>query len=145
MKPGNAMKQLDPTISVSGQIRPEEVAGLEVALIVNNRPDGEEAGQLDSRRAEELAGEVGIEYVYLPVTMQSIPGSVPTFAEVLEDHPGPVLAHCRSGTRSTILWAMAEAAHGKTPLDEIASRAAGAGYDLGPYTGVLEVLRKGRS
>ena len=50
-------------------------------------------------------------------------------------HRGPVLAYCRSGTRSTTLWALSQA--GALPADEIISSAARAGYDMSHLAGHL--------
>ena len=51
----------------------------------------------------------------------------------------PVLAYCRSGTRSTLLWALAEASAGADPA-MLAEAAAGAGYDLAPVAPLLDML-----
>ncbi|MGG2357485.1 beta-lactamase hydrolase domain-containing protein, partial [Salmonella enterica] len=51
----------------------------------------------------------------------------------------PVLAYCRSGTRSTLLWALTMARAGLAP-DEIATAAAGAGYDVGPIRAQIDML-----
>jgi uncharacterized protein (TIGR01244 family) len=57
----------------------------------------------------------------------------------IEEAGGPVLAYCRSGTRSTLLWALAQAAQGHDP-DTIASEAAGAGYDVAPIRSLIDML-----
>jgi uncharacterized protein (TIGR01244 family) len=51
-------------------------------------------------------------------------------AEALGEE-GELLAFCRSGTRSTFLWALARSAQG-VPAEELAEAAAAAGYDLRP-------------
>ena len=50
------------------------------------------------------------------------------FADALHELPAPVLAFCRTGMRSTTLWAL-QAAAAMTAID-ILDRAAAAGYDL---------------
>ena len=52
---------------------------------------------------------------------------------------GPVLAYCRSGTRSCNLWALAAAKAGGDP-DKITADAAAAGYDLGNLRPLLDAL-----
>lgn len=52
---------------------------------------------------------------------------------------GKVLAYCRSGTRSTLLWALSEAHKGKSP-DYLTRTAASAGYDLTPIRPMLDQL-----
>jgi uncharacterized protein (TIGR01244 family) len=60
-------------------------------------------------------------------------------AAALEGASGPVLAYCRSGTRSTLLWALAEASKGADP-DELAAAAARAGYDVSPIRTLIDML-----
>ena len=124
---------------VAGQINPEEVAGLArqgVTAIVNNRPDGEEMGQPASAEIADAATAAGVLYVHLPVAGGFAPGQVEALAEVL-DKPGRVLAYCKSGTRSTLLWALARARLGDDP-EELAAKAEAAGYDLGPVRRFLQ-------
>ena len=96
-----------------GQITPEDVA--EIArqgykTIVNNRPDGE-AGPTQPLSAEiEVAAKaLGLNYVYLPVVSGQITlEQAQAMAQVLETMPGPILAFCRSGARSTNLYMLAQ-------------------------------------
>jgi uncharacterized protein (TIGR01244 family) len=60
-------------------------------------------------------------------------------AKALEDAGGPVLAYCRSGTRSCNLWALAEASRGVDP-DALTAKAAGAGYDISGIRPLLDAL-----
>jgi uncharacterized protein (TIGR01244 family) len=60
-------------------------------------------------------------------------------AAAIEEARGPVLAYCRSGTRSTLLWALAQAARGEDP-DRVAADAAGAGYDVAPVRALIDRL-----
>ena len=127
------MRRLDETTFVSPiQIVPSDIPGLAAAgirLIVNNRPDGEEPGQPTSGEIEAAALAAGLDYRHIPVAGGFPPGTVEAMARALEQ--GPVLAFCRSGTRSTFLWALARAARG-APAGESVAAAAAAGYDLGP-------------
>jgi uncharacterized protein (TIGR01244 family) len=123
------MLRLDETTWVAGQVRPEEVAGLGVAMLINNRPDGEEPDQPTSAQMEAAARAAGIDYRHIPIAGGFSPDQVEAMADALDQ--GPTLAFCRSGTRSTYLWALARASRG-APAAELAERAAAAGYDLGP-------------
>src|SRR4051812_103648 len=99
------MKQLNPGILVSGQIAPEDVAALAasgVRTIINNRPDGEEPGQPTSAEIEAAATAAGLSYRHIPVVGGFSEAQVEAMADALD--AGPVLAFCRSGTRSTYLW-----------------------------------------
>ncbi|HYW16141.1 MAG TPA: TIGR01244 family sulfur transferase [Allosphingosinicella sp.] len=132
------MRKLDPTTFVSvrqltaGDV--DEAAALGVRLIVNNRPDGEEPGQPSSAEIETAARAAGLDYRHIPNAGGFPPEQVEAMAEALEQ--GPVLAFCRTGTRSTYLWALARAAGG-APAEELAAAASAAGYDLGPIRGLL--------
>ena len=113
------------------------------ALIVNNRPDGESADQPPGSSLAAAAEEAGLAYRAIPVT----PGGftvtqVEAMAEALAEARGPVLAFCRSGTRSTLLWALAQARGGRTP-DAIAADAANGGYDVASIRPLLEELARG--
>jgi uncharacterized protein (TIGR01244 family) len=132
-----------PEFAVAGQLDAADVAQAATdgfRTLVNNRPDGEEWGQpagTDIRAAAEAAG-----LFYRPVQFAGAPppGAVAAMAEALEEAPNPVLAYCRSGRRSIMAWAMAQALAGARRPDEIIALAAKAGYDLGGARGALEVL-----
>ena len=127
-------------LSVAPQVTEADIRAAHAAgfrTIINNRPDGEEPGQLPSAEAARLATELGLSYVYLPATMPTLEAVAPAFGQALAGSPGPVLAHCRSGTRSTILWALAEAKAGAHNPDAILRIAASAGYDLSAYAGMI--------
>ena len=126
------MRQLDSTTLVSAQLFPADVPVLRsdgVTMIVNNRPDGEEAGQPTSAEIEAAARAAGLDYRYIPVSSGFSAEQVEAMSAALEEAQGPVLAFCRSGTRSTFLWALARAQAGED-ADELMRKAAGAGYDL---------------
>lgn len=127
------MKLLDDDMWVAGQIAPEDVAGLAargVTRIVNNRPDGEEPGQPTGAQIEAAASAAGLVYTHIPVAGGMSSDLVEAMAEALEPS-GRVLAFCKSGTRSTFLWALARARMGDDP-QELHAKAAAAGYDLSP-------------
>jgi uncharacterized protein (TIGR01244 family) len=130
------MRQLDSTTFVSGQVAPEEIAALGVTMIVNNRPDGEEPGQPDSDAVEAAAKAAGIDYRHIPVAGGISQPQVAQMADALAQAKGPVLAFCRSGTRSTYLWALARARLGDD-AETLVGQAAAAGYDLSPVRAFL--------
>ncbi len=138
--------KLDEKISVAGQITPADVAELAASgfkVIVNNRPDGEAMfGQPAASEVEAEAQKHGLGFVNLPFSSSTLtPGHVVKFAEVLQTADGPILAYCRTGTRSTMLWAAASVALGK-PVDEVIAKAAAAGYNLGPNAPAIEALAR---
>ena len=137
-------RKLTDRVYASPQIGIAEVAeakALGVALIVNNRPDGESDDQTPGGEIEAAALAAGIAYVAIPVTHAgfSEPQVVAMRQALARAGDAPVLAYCRSGTRSTLLWALAEASAGADPAS-LANAAAGAGYDLAPVASLLDML-----
>jgi uncharacterized protein (TIGR01244 family) len=98
--------------------------------IVNNRPDGEEDGQISGSAAAAHARRHGLRYHHIPAgKLDLFSDPVVNAAEsVLASAHGPVLAYCKSGTRSAIIWAAATAR--SMPVDEVLARLASAGFDL---------------
>jgi uncharacterized protein (TIGR01244 family) len=140
-------RQLTDQIFVSPQISLEDVAvakGLGVAMIVNNRPEGEEPGQTPGEAIAAAAQAAGIAYAAVPVTHSGFaPWQIDGLAQALaQAGEGKVLAYCRSGTRSTLLWALTRARAGDDP-DGIAAQAAQAGYDVGPIRQIMDALAAG--
>jgi uncharacterized protein (TIGR01244 family) len=134
------IRQLDDKTLVSGQIAPEEVAGLKdagVTLIVNNRPDGEDPGQPLAADIEAAAQDAGIDYRFLPIRRGPGPSEVEEMQTALRQcGDGKLLAFCRSGTRSTFAWALARREDG-VEREELERRAAEAGVSLGPISHLL--------
>jgi uncharacterized protein (TIGR01244 family) len=136
-------RQVTDTFWASPQIDLSDVAEAQArgfALVVNNRPEGEAEDQVPGPEIEAAARAAGLDYLAIPVTHSGFSeAQVSAMAEALEAARGPVLAYCRSGTRSTLLWSLAQAQRGRAP-DEIAADAARAGYDVGPIRPLLETL-----
>lgn len=134
------MKQLDETVAVSGQVRPSDVPGLKqlgITMLINNRPDGEEAGQPLGAAIEDAAQEAGIEYRFVPIIRGIGPSDVQSMREAFEAcGPGKCLAFCRSGNRSALAWAVARREQGVS-REEVERQAAEAGVDLGPVAHLL--------
>lgn len=135
------LRQLSPSLAVSPQIQPSDVPSLAEAgfrVLVNNRPDQEVDAEVDHEAMKRAAEAAGMIYHYLPfVPGQITPQMITDFAEATSGQ-GPVIAYCRSGNRSTVLWALTQA--GKRPEDEILQIAAEAGYDLTPVRPLLASL-----
>lgn len=132
-------RQIDERILVAGQIRPEDVHDAKargIRMIINNRPDNEEAGQPAGAAVEAAARAAGMDYRHIPVASGFSASQVDAMAAALDEAEGPILAYCRSGTRSTFLWALARAREGENGK-ELMRKAAAAGYDLTPITNLL--------
>ncbi len=128
------LKRLTDDLIVSGQIEPEDMetlAGAGVHIVICNRPDGEEDGQPSFDEIASAAARHGIRALYIPVSTAGITDvDVAGFRNALAtaQNQKPALAYCRSGTRSTALWALSKA--GEVPADDILETAAQAGYNL---------------
>ena len=133
------LKRINEHISVSPQISPVDLVAIKAAgfvTVINNRPDGESPDQPSSAQMQAAAEAAGLAYHYIPLGRDGVsPDMVAETEAVLEGSNGPVFAYCRSGTRSTTLWALSQA--GKLPAQEIVSAAAQAGYDMSHLLGHL--------
>ena len=117
-----------------------QARALGVTLVVNNRPEGEAPDQTSGADIAEAARAAGLDYRAIPVDHTGLSATqVDQMADALAAAEGKVLAYCRSGTRSTLLWALACASRGEDP-EAIARAAAAAGYDVGPVRAAMEQL-----
>jgi uncharacterized protein (TIGR01244 family) len=100
--------KLTESLAVAAQITPLEVAQVAAAgyrVLINNRPDGEEASQPVSADIEAAAAAAGLEYYHMPVNALNFPGEDFTaMCQLMADEDKPVLAFCRTGTRCANLW-----------------------------------------
>jgi uncharacterized protein (TIGR01244 family) len=138
------IRKVDDSISVAPQIAVEDIAAIKEAgftAIVNNRPDDEEAGQIAGNAIRDAALAAGLTYAAIPITPSgfSYP-QIEAMADVLAGADGPVLAFCRSGTRSCNLWALAQAKSG-ADADGLIAKGAGAGYNLDGIRPLLDQLK----
>ena len=140
------IRPLDPKVAVAPQIAPADIAMIRAAgygMVVNNRPDGETADQAEGEAIRAACAAAGMDYVAIPVTPAGFThDQVLATIDALTTAAGPVLAYCRSGTRSCNLWALARAGMGDD-LDDLTARAATAGYDLMPLRPLLEAVSHG--
>jgi sulfide:quinone oxidoreductase len=119
-------------LSVSPQITAEDVAAIRDAgfrAIICNRPDGEGADQPNFEEIEAAAKSAGLEIRYQPITSGMVRDEdAEAFGAAVMELPGPILAYCRTGTRSATLWSLSQA---KTrPVPEILASTKAAGYDM---------------
>lgn len=140
------LRQITPELSVSPQIQPEDLPALAeqgFRVVINNRPDAEVGDDEGGAAMQAAAEAAGMEYRAIPfVPGQITQDMVDAQAEAL-DLPGRKIAYCRSGNRSTVLWALTRA--GEAPTDSLLQTAADAGYDLSGIRSMIDALaaRKG--
>jgi uncharacterized protein (TIGR01244 family) len=134
------LRELDGKTLISGQIAPADVAALKqsgVTMIVNNRPDGEDPDQPLSAEIESAAKLAGIEYRHIPIARGMGPSDVDEMRRAIAAvDDGKMLAFCRSGNRSALVWAVARSEDG-VPREELEKCAAAAGVNLGPVAHLL--------
>ena len=137
-------RRLTDSILASPQISVDDLAeakALGVALVINHRPEGESDDQVPGAQIESAARALGMDYIAIPVTHSGFSGpQVDAMAAALAKSEGKVLAYCRSGTRSTLLWALAQASAGAN-LEEVTTQAAAAGYDVTPVRPLMDMLK----
>jgi len=140
------IRSINDRISVAPQILPEDMAAIKAAgfvAIVNNRPDDEDSGQPSGDTIRAAAEAAGLAYSAIPVTHAGFSHpQIDAMAAALTAADGPVLAYCRSGTRSCNLWALAAAKAGRDP-ELLVAQARGAGYDLAGMKPTLDALAGG--
>ena len=134
-----AFRRVTDSLSVSPQISLDDLdraAGEGFVLVINNRPDDEEPGQPSSAQVETAARAAGLDYAHIPVRGGPTLDQVEAVRRAVEAAEGPVLAFCRSGTRSIVTWSLGQAASGASDRATLVRQGADAGYDLSGVLGI---------
>lgn len=125
-------RQLTAELSVAPQILAADMQAIADAgfrSLICNRPDGEGSDQPNYVELERSAGEHGLQMRYLPAESGKVTDEQgAAFGALMSELPKPVLAYCRTGMRSTTMWALSQA--GQLPLPQIIERSSKAGFDL---------------
>jgi uncharacterized protein (TIGR01244 family) len=118
------LMELAPGIAAAGALSTADIEALAAAgvkTIINNRPDGEDPGQLSADEARRLCATHGIAYHHIPFVAATLTrADIDAFDAALKSAPQPVVAHCRSGTRSTMIWALTRMLDGEDPAALVA-------------------------
>jgi uncharacterized protein (TIGR01244 family) len=131
------IRQVTPDFAVAPQIEPEDLAEAVARgfrLVINNRPDGESPDQPSSALMQTAAEAAGLSYRYIPVRGGPGPSEIEAMVGAVAEAQGPVLAYCRSGTRSIITWSLGQVVTGARDRSELVQLGREAGYEL---SGVL--------
>lgn len=138
------VRTLTPSISVSPQVAIEDIKSIAEAgfkTVICNRPNGESEDQPNLALIEAECQKLGLTYVSQPVISGNISDQdVDAFDQFLASAQTPIFAFCRTGTRCTMLWGMAEGS--RQPAEKIIEAAANAGYDLKGIKARIEARRK---
>jgi sulfide:quinone oxidoreductase len=124
--------RLDDGLFVSPQVQVADLPALHqlgIRSLICNRPDGEEPGQPTADELAAAASSLNMEFAHIPVRTNGLDDdSIAAFGKALTTLPGPILAYCRTGNRSTSLWALSLA--GKRSPNEIIASAKNTGFDV---------------
>ncbi len=136
-----SLLQVDDRVSVSGQLDPsdmKEVAAAGFTTVVNNRPDGEAFfGQPKTADLKAAAEAAGLQFLDLPFSgPRATPDQVRALADLIASGDARVVAFCKSGMRSALLWGAASLANGRS-IEEVLQGARLAGQEL---SGVAELM-----
>ena len=129
----SSIRPVTADFSVSPQIALSDLrvaASQGVKRIICNRPDDEDAGQINSTEARAATEALGMSYVHIPVRGGPTPDQVEEMRTAISDAGGSVLAYCRSGTRSIVTWAIGQMVSGEREASELVALGTSAGYDL---------------
>ncbi|MDP2378000.1 TIGR01244 family sulfur transferase [Reyranella sp.] len=137
---------LDDRVAVASQLQPGDMAEIAAAgyvAVVNNRPDGEAMfGQPRTAELRKAAEAAGLVFLDLPFSgPRASPDQVRAFADLLAAQPGRVVAFCKSGMRSALLWGAASIAAGRS-LDEVLAMAMRAGQNFDPVGETMVALAR---
>ncbi|WP_397419053.1 TIGR01244 family sulfur transferase [Phenylobacterium sp.] len=130
-------RRVTDDLSVAPQITVADVAEaarLGFRTLISNRPDGEEPGQPTAREIAAAAADAGLPFYHIPVRGAPTPEQVEATRLLLQEAETPVLAFCRSGTRSIVTWSICQATSGAMDRGDLVALGRAAGYDL---SGVL--------
>jgi uncharacterized protein (TIGR01244 family) len=131
----------DARVALTGQLKPADMKALAqagIAVVINNRPDGEALfGQPRTADLEKAAKEAGLVFLDLPFSgPRATPDQVRALADLLAEGEDKIVAFCKSGMRSALLWGAASLANGRS-LDEVLAGGRKAGQEL---SGAAEVM-----
>ena len=112
------IRRITDSFSVSPQIAPGDLGEVKdrgFVMVISNRPDGEDAGQPNGAEIAASAAAAGLDFRHIPIAGTFSEAHISEMADAIDSAGGPVFAFCRSGTRSTLLWSLAQASEGPRP------------------------------
>ncbi len=139
-----SLAMIDDRVAISAQLQPDdmtEIAAAGYVAVVNNRPDGEAMfGQPRTSQLKAAAEAAGLVFLDLPFSgPRATPEQVRAFAELLAGRPGRIVAYCKSGMRSSLLWGASAIAGGRS-LEEVLAAALRTGQNLEPVGEIMVAL-----
>lgn len=136
--------QLADGYSVSPQIDLQDIQALKaqgIEVVINNRPDGEADDQPTSAQMKAAVESAGLEYVYNPVDLKALSEKEVQTQSALISSGKEVFSFCRTGTRSSVLWVLANQGE-LASFDDLVDQVQGKGFDLGRCMPAMEPLKR---
>ena len=138
------IRPITPLYAVSPQITVEDVPAIADAgfvKVICNRPNQEVPLHQQSDTIGQAVRDAGMEYEVLELTHQTMtPENVARQRDLAESCSGPVLAYCASGTRCSVIWALAQC--DRLSTDDILEATSNAGYVLENLRPALDQMRE---
>ncbi|MCF7521763.1 TIGR01244 family sulfur transferase [Neisseria sp. ZJ106] len=141
-----SIQKLTDTLYIAPQLTQsdiEQAAALGIQTVICNRPDGEDPAQPEFAQIRQSLAAHNITALHQPIASPNHiqAADIDTFAAALQTVPAPILAYCRSGTRSALLWGLAQIRNGGNPATVLAAAQA-ARIDLSRFVPMLEDAAK---
>jgi len=138
------IKQLCEKFYVAGQIKEADLVaakGLGASLVICNRPDGEDPGQSDVATVSAWAESMGMAFEHISIDSGGPTGeAINATVEAIKSGQ-TIFAYCRTGTRCSILWSLANASTKTIETLDILAATRAAGYDFDHMAAVLDQLQ----
>lgn len=101
------VKQISADLAITGQVMTQDLQALAdqgFQSIICNRPDFEGVGQPTFNELKSAAKKLGMEARHIPVGFGGVSqNTIDEFGEAIKELPGPIVAFCLSGARSSML------------------------------------------
>lgn len=134
------LREITPRYFVSPQLTAADMPAIAAAgftTVICNRPDSEVTEDLQAATLRAAAEAAGLRFKVLELVHQTLtPENAVLHRQLVEAGGDKVLAYCRSGTRSSVIWAIGQI--GAIGLDGVLARTQAAGYRLDSYMPLFE-------
>ena len=139
------LRNIDGNYYVSGQITlsmMKEISDFGITLIINNRPDNEEVGQVRSEDLKKHAETLGIKFINIPFSGNSLNiEKIINFSDLIKDNNEKSLFFCRSGARSSIIWGIASVLYLSADLIDSMAKINDIGYDSSSLPNMVKYFK----
>ena len=136
------MKRIYENFYAANQIQAKDIAQLKqekFECVLCNRPDNEEQDQPSVEMIKSQCLANGIEFLHLPITPGDFNLEAIMETEKVLKTAKKTLAYCRTGTRSTMLWAFAKTKD--LEVDEVLKITDHSGYNFQHLKELLETYK----